>query len=872
MFEFKGTAAADASNDRQERDWRVADHFNIQQLGKRPFTTMLLPQTSLHQRSLTDDTKRPSLLQLRSRSHSSLANQIVCERTEHFLPLSVDRATPRTSIDRQSLSGRSVHTRAGVSDSFGKTLMAKGSKLLIRQNSKHNLTSLQTLEWLEETNRKAYVQEMSSRSCSRQSRIQSSGDGKHSTVSRTLGLQLTFTTDVSPRYNISEPFNFHHLTHTTPQHVQKIQDTNYNDLVSEFSAIRASQAPRRELRGIKANDIEQGAYVSEKQASVTSSPPRTGFGNSPPESPAREQSQRHSHDYSSTSPARRMSHSRSVENFSQPSRRYHSAQSSPTSPPPRTSSRNFAPDFFTSYHESPNNPTFHPPTASPESEPVDYTIATRNDAVYDSSLPHAVTTPDDTAHSIKPPPFSLIRTELAGVPEEDESSEGKRSSIATSIVRPTSPTSSVRHAKSFPSAKSSPPRRSVLKQMDEEDDEWLARPIIKPIGFATPRVDEHREEIPARPRASRRISLRREDSWEDVIDYCYEHEAEADCNFDWDLASTSEDPNNVHAETVDNLVESAGFGSHSAINRLADVSISPNHDLMAHRRSSSSYSSSPPSLLPLQTSLPDLLSPTMTSAESSFSSIPEAVTPSQYQEPALSTKTSDPNRQGWSASSNVAPLVMPDDSGAESSFDDMYTEMVTSHDTLEQQLPFPFHPARVDGSTISNSPRSSRSPISKSSSQESFWFSQANAAARRQRNAGSVGSLPELIQSISNEKSDVSTDQLAGHIALLNTSDAPGDGSQRRCSPSLAKDIALKSILSKVSTPEERDPLQIHPAFRDRACSDATSLSTEYAIPPPPQPKFVGRMRSTSSASSLSSRTGKRASYSLFPSPPVNKF
>lgn len=183
MFEFKGTAAADASNDRKERDWRVTDHFNIQQLGKRPFTTILLPQTPLHQRSLTEDTKPPSLSQLRSRSNSSIGSQTIYERTEHFLSPSVDRATSRASVDRQSISGGSVHRRAGITDGFGKTLMAKGSRLLRRQSSKHDLTSLQTLEWLEETNGKALVQEMSSRTSSRRSRIQSSGDGKHSTVS-----------------------------------------------------------------------------------------------------------------------------------------------------------------------------------------------------------------------------------------------------------------------------------------------------------------------------------------------------------------------------------------------------------------------------------------------------------------------------------------------------------------------------------------------------------------------------------------------------------------------------------------------------------------------------------------------------------------
>lgn len=673
---------------------------------------------------------------------------------------------------------------------------------------------------------------------------------------------------MSPRYNISEPFNFQHLTHTTPQHVQKIQGTNQNDLVSEFSAIRASQAPRRELRGIKAHDIQQGIYLSEHSASETSSPPRTGYSIDSPESPARDQGLMESRFDGQASPMRKLSHSGSIENFSQPSPGYYTATSSPISPPPRKSSRNFAPDFFTSHHEQLNDLV----SSEESSDLLDHPIDAFTDETFDFSLPHAVTTPDDTAHSIRPPPFSMVRTELAGVPEEDELSEGKRSSIATSIIRPLTPTSSIRHAKSFPSSKSSPHRQTGVPPATViEDDEWLPRQNVKSVSFAAPDVEEHKEEIPARPRVSRRISLRKEDSWEDVIDYCYEHEAEADCNFDWDLASTHEDSNVLHALSTDRSVDPPQTCPERSVNRIAAVEASQNGNQEIHRPSSSNYSSSPPPLLPLRTFLPDLQHSTTNSAESSFSSIPEAVTPLQFQDAGTVAKALGSKSTDWSALTIAAPTVMPEDSCSESLFNEQYREMLAS---MEQQLPL--HPSRVDGSIVSNSPRSSRSPISKSSSQESFWHSQASAAAaRRHRNTGSVGSLPELIPSRSNDKTDVSLDQLADHTALLSTNEIPADATQRRRSPSLAKDVALKSMLSKVMSSEERVapevPLPIHPAFRDRANSDGTSLSSEYSIPPPQQPAFKGRMRSTSSASSLSSRTGKRASYSLFPAPPVNK-
>ena len=189
MFQFKGAAEADASRDRGERDWRVTDHYNIQNLGRRPFTTMLLP--TLHQRSLTEDSKRPDLPPVRSRSNSSTASHSAYDSRKPSLTPSFERSTPRSSIDRRSVSGLSIHARAGSTDSFGKSLMAKGSRLLRRQNSKQDdltsLTSLQTLDWLEDTKKKAQFQEVSNEANARYSRSQSDGDGRCN-LSRICGL------------------------------------------------------------------------------------------------------------------------------------------------------------------------------------------------------------------------------------------------------------------------------------------------------------------------------------------------------------------------------------------------------------------------------------------------------------------------------------------------------------------------------------------------------------------------------------------------------------------------------------------------------------------------------------------------------------
>ena len=173
--------AADTTGGK-EPDWRVTDHQNIQQLGRRAFTPMLTPtsQPTLHHRDLTEDVRRPNVLQKRSRSNTSIASLGIPYEGGSLSPaISIDRSTSGSPADRRSVSG-SVHTRASSADSFGKSLMAKGSRLLRRQNSKQDLTSLHTLDWLASVDGPGPVQEMSNRPGSRQSRnIRSRIEGQY---------------------------------------------------------------------------------------------------------------------------------------------------------------------------------------------------------------------------------------------------------------------------------------------------------------------------------------------------------------------------------------------------------------------------------------------------------------------------------------------------------------------------------------------------------------------------------------------------------------------------------------------------------------------------------------------------------------------
>lgn len=869
MFEFKG-AAAD-STEGSGLDWRVVDHRNLQDLGKRPFTTMLQP--AHHQRRKTEGARRPSL-QFRSRSNSSAPNYSRSHDTHDLSPVTtlIDRRTTRSSLDRRPASGASTHARGDSLDSFTpKAWMAKGSRFLKRQNSKQDLTSLRTLDWLEEE--EARVQRILDQPPPpdfRHSRTPSIGDA-----------------NAAPRLNISEPFNFHHVTHTQPHHVQQLERADPNDLVSEFFALRASQASQPELRGIKATDIQREDVAQD--ALLPDSPSR--LRNGPADLPHFRTSRIHDHTqdspYGPTSPVRTLERSGSTNNFSQPSAAYHAAQISPTSPPPRTSSRHLTPDFFTFHDDYPSEPTFDSPIPTESPEPSDYPIGTWNNGVYDFSSPHAVTT-DDSANWIRQVPFSLVKTELAPVEEDDETDE-KRNSILASIQRPGTHDSRVPNAKSFSSNMVSPHWDSDACMSVAEDVQggWAhattlaeqsscgrssglhSMPSAKNSELS---VEDPLDDVPVRLRFSRHTSVGFNDMegfWDiasDAINCSYALGAEGDSNFDWHRSPIHED--DMTALTADDVKTDAADTA-SGLPQRNTQPASPPPSKNTDKRSSSVYSSSPPLILPLQTFPSKLDPPSATSTESSFSSIPEAVTPNEITHSAVTTGFSTMNCKEWG---QPAHLMFNDLESQTVDEDFLYSQMYTSD--YSQDAPFHLHNGgRIDGSTISNSPRSSRSPISKSSSQESFWYSQAASTARRPRNAGSAGSLPELMSSKnSRERFDPAVDLLTDHLTLLNPSDSPSDSqqtatAQRRRSPNLAKDAAQNIMLSKVRTVEE--PVPLLPSSRDKALSDFAFPAQDSSMPPPPQPAAGRRMRSGSSASSFNAKSSKGSYNVLLPQHPT---
>lgn len=528
-------------------------------------------------------------------------------------------------------------------------------------------------------------------------------------------------------------------------------------------------------------------------------------------------------------------------------------------------------------NESTSNTTVESPISAEFPGSLDYPMG---DGVYDLASPHAVTT-DDGADWNRHLPFTMIKTELAPVEEDDETEEDPR---LASPRYDTIPWSQFRKKKSSPGAKpfyrisdacmqvpekaqgrslvltlpaeESP--RGLSTRLEEDVSDSLHGHCLPPARVPEPFIEDPIDDIPVRPRFSRCISVGPNDMegfcWDrasDAINWSYALGAEGDSNFDWYRSSIHGDDETV--PTAEEHQINDADTPFEPLNRNSR-SESPSPSRTAVDRSSSVYSRSPSPLLPMHTVPSKQDPPSTSSTESSFSGFAEAVTPNETMGPAMPTRFPTMKHKEWCQPT----YIMPNDLECQAIQEDVYHQMYAGEYSEEPPFNMP-NVGRIDGSTISNSPRSSRSPISKSSSQESFWFSQAAFNTRRPRNAGSVGSLPDLVSSKnSRERFDFTGDQYTDNLPGVILSDSLSDSqqtcvAQRRRSPNLAKDAAQNIMLSKVRTAEESMPPL--PASRSRASSDVTSPGQSSFMAPPAQPAAGRRMRSGSAASNPSARS-----------------
>ncbi|KAL8905570.1 MAG: hypothetical protein Q9207_002560 [Kuettlingeria erythrocarpa] len=809
---------------RADSTWQLVNFEELARMEDKQYATAASQLPSIrHRRGQTEGKRRLSMLRMRSRGRTTSASS-----TGHGL-------SPSESFDSlhhgdtERTNPESGWSDSDHSDSLTKSWVVKGSKMLRKQNSKFSLSSSRRNTWVEESDDTAEQRlEPRIRAHNKHSRIRSAGSA-------------------SPvRPNISQPYDFRHLTHTQPHQFTDLHKASQHRLKTEFSAIRASQKPQWELQGIPTESLRSpGADSSRSACSHPITPP--------PLSPAESRPSRCNSGLSIN-----LSRTRSIDNFSQPSPRAYRLPRSPGSPPARSSSRNAvhaAPDFFSEIHHATPQERDILAQYNPSSDIASFgpslqgsgSLRQPDDVPDINNLPHAITTSDEIALTLRPLMTRRSTLALADVPEEDEFRSSQR--VSNETFRPLTADPSLRHAMSFPSIDSSSRHTRVssshrssrlsgvmpLERLRSQESENLSGDASSTESRVSRRISKDPNEVDA--------------SWQDDIDYCYQLEAEADCDFEWDRVSgentltkpSVKPPSRESGESLSKTYESSRKDQGASDTGLV------------HRVGSQH-------LPRLQTSLPELDFSAASSAKSSMASLCGPITPGQLPSPR---KAKPAIQRSKSSDTLNLDLYFSASDDCDQSWPQEDLQKVPSWDHA-MDFNYPFNNLSLSGCSARTSHRNNRPALSTHRSSDNMTQFTSSSTVQTRRNTNSSGSFPELVCSKNyRQQASVVAEQVADRIAALSVTDATAVLSNLH--RSTMKNAALHSILKK----------DLH------SCSDEASNPRNESAPasecvPQEESISVGclasRLRSTSVASSVSgssSMRSSRISYSLFPSPPT---
>lgn len=144
--------------------------------------------------------------------------------------------------------------------------------------------------------------------------------------------------------------------------------------------------------------------------------------------------------------------------------------------------------------------------------------------VYNTMLSPILPSPTEPAWPLASPTLATYETPLADVPEEDEHSAAHRRSIRGSQSVPML-------RRSHRPASNASETLGSLHTMSVQQQQVAVESVAEKHGFDFGVIEE---------------------SWEDDIDYCYEHEAEADCDYQWerDSMDTARDSDTLPVEVT----------------------------------------------------------------------------------------------------------------------------------------------------------------------------------------------------------------------------------------------------------------------------------------------------------------------------------
>ncbi|PLB51809.1 hypothetical protein P170DRAFT_350345 [Aspergillus steynii IBT 23096] len=779
------------------------------------------PEHSVHVRSRStahaQSPKRLSVFSGRSRSNTTTSTT-----SSRRSP-----ASSMTSADAASLPSQEERTapvpgaRTERHESMTKSLFNRGSRILRRQGSKFNIAA--TLDEEDEAEREKSRFEVFGRH--HKSRQSDSHDNLKSLI--------------------SDPFDFHHLTHTSQSHFQTLDRARETDLVTEFSAIRASQRPVMGLKGIRAEDLHFRDFSSEDLTNCGTaiaddrpdpapvSPPISPGATSPSSSTAR-----------SPRDIKPPRESRVFENFSRPVPRYPRAES--TTPPPKTTARLAASpeisepapraiDEILGLSSPPTYPEHVYSHDDDDTGPGSYLSGMNIEAMLPTTNDHAISTGPgkDTAGTTRASSMSFtnLSSDLDDVPEEEEAthwhgSPGSHVEGATSRIQ--SPSAA------FPNGMQPASLARPKSQLSVNVAEELSRKFSEALG--SPTLPQYRlgsqgsqDGHAAGETPQRRPSIRPDpicetiyESWDADIDYCYEHAAESNSNFDWARNSVDE----------------------------------PRHGGIG---------------IPITTAEPD----------SSFEGEGQGVLPSVHLSCTLPTPVLEPSPSGpmgYDGELMVPPrdgeyfqpvgsAILPSPFAKHVTQDTLYEEYLSADAESDRHFSF-CSQGVIQPMEHPVSPRSSFSPISKCNSQESLILSRAASIVRKHRSSVSTTSVPELVHSLANSRDLSMGDQLpSGEYSMPSGSPSisglgrPDSSSHHRQTKSLAREIE-NQVFYRVDN-ASRESAELAPSPSPSIHDRAKSTSEVEAAP------LVARAAKTELPLKGAQRRKGRTSYSLFPSTPA---
>ncbi|KAF2750103.1 hypothetical protein M011DRAFT_474582 [Sporormia fimetaria CBS 119925] len=571
------------------------------------------------------------------------------------------------------------------------------------------------------------------------------------------------------RHRISSPFDFQHVTHTDREQFTSLGHASGNDTVAGFSGVPSSQAPRRDFHGIKADDVMFNNNLSSDNLFSPSSRSTSALGTTwlPGLDAEDHQAGDHSIEPSRQSMGRTVRGTRSVESFSRPGihpRAHWNTQGSLGDTEDLDGDANAIRRVPVRSRANRNSGLWdrYAPFSSPPLETTLETITDESDY-----FGHAVTTPDDTAVPMTP----TYSPSLEDVAEEPDRFIDPRPAPSPPTRMPRSPRSPLYESLAA-YAQDQPSAQTSFYPTYDSHTQYVPKPrpvsqLSDTLGSAT---------IPRRFSARRTSTTRRQsntwramdDSWEDDVDFIYEHALEAECDLDWEHSSAADNGGGASGRTTAQETQRPNTAPslHSPSQSVASEEMSP------YRGGFYRGNFRPSLLVPSTSSIPELESRSAVSASTADTGVQ---TPLEI----LTSTASRPNVFTEGEGFVLTPsLLIPTEYKLDAR-DDLYNDLLADYEGSDRHVPI-FDSSRSGVSST----RSSHVRSSKRSSYDSSLMSSGQLSgiwsSPVRRSASSSGSLPELVPSRRSLKehkptvdrlSEQMASMMGGHAAVAGEED-----------------------------------------------------------------------------------------------------